>query len=85
MLLLQMFYGQLNLMNHFSHLINLIMKNNHYVKKQLPRRYSFQASYERKIMNFIISPYLIYQQQQNFSMLIGGVNALLFKHLNIGL
>ena len=55
-----------------------------FTSSKLHSRYSFQASYDRKIMRFIISPYIVYQKQQNFSMLTGGVNTLLFKHINIG-
>lgn len=50
----------------------------------LPKRFGLQLGYQLNLNKISISPYFILQEQQNFNMLITGINTLLFKHVNLG-
>ncbi len=51
----------------------------------LPIRYGLQLGYTIRFKKISVSPFVFYNQQQNFQSLVGGVNVLLFNHLNVAL
>lgn len=50
---------------------------------KIPIRYGVQLGYTINLKRTTLSPYLFYNQQQNFKLMMVGVNALFFKHLNV--
>jgi type IX secretion system PorP/SprF family membrane protein len=52
---------------------------------ELPIRYGAQLGYTINLKRTTLSPYLFYNQQQNFKLMMAGVNALFFNHLNVTL
>jgi type IX secretion system PorP/SprF family membrane protein len=50
---------------------------------KIPIRYGVQLGYTIRFKKTSVSPFVFYNQQQNFQSLVGGVNVLLFNHLNV--
>jgi len=50
---------------------------------KIPIRYGLQLGYTIRFKKISVSPFVFYNQQQSFQSLVGGVNVLLFNHLNI--
>ncbi len=52
---------------------------------KISARFGLQLSYAINLKKISISPFVIYTSQQNFTMLLGGVNLLFFNHINFAL
>jgi len=52
---------------------------------KLPIRYGLQIGYTLNLKKISLSPFMFYNQQQNFNSLVAGVNTVLFNHINVAL